>query len=340
MATQWNDLLFGSNGSDVIDGLQGDDTIYGLAGNDVLIGSDGNDLMLGGTGEDTIDYSNLGQVISFGLTSASLAFGAQAVVTKAGGLGQDRLDFERVIGSNLAGDTIDLSGLDPRSMFVGYSSTTPLGVKVNLNTGSVAIGSVTIGGTTLSWGCQVQNFEDVIGSAFHDSILGNAVSNRITGGTGNDTLDGGAGMDILTGGADNDRFVLADRGDLNADTITDFTAYRTTAQPGTATGLGVEDDALILDNRLDDGLVGASAVGIKGLSFSGGNVAGKALAARSFFKGAGFTGSALGATTGIYVNSSNGDVFYNDATAAGSHLIARLGTAGVAGISASDFLFG
>jgi Ca2+-binding RTX toxin-like protein len=303
MATQFNDLLLGSIGSDLIDGLEGDDTIFGLAGNDSLYGGMGQDY-------------------------------------KAGGLGQDRLDFERVVGSNLAGDTINLSGLNPRSIFVGYAPTAPLGVKVNLNTGSVAIGSLTVGGTTISWGYQVQNFEDVIGSAFHDSIIGNAVANRISAGNGNDTLDGGAGMDVLTGGADNDRFVLAYRGDLNADTITDFTAYRTTAQPGSATGLVVEDDALILDNRLDDGLVGAVAAGIKGLSFSGGNVAGQALAASSFFKGNGFTGSAFGAATGIYVNTANGDVFYNDATAVGSHLIARLGTAGVAGLGASDFLFG
>jgi len=102
----------------------------------------------------------------------------------------------------------------------------------------------------------------------------------------------------------------------------------------------VEDDALILANHLDDGLVGASAAGIKGLTFSGGNEVGNTLAPTSFFKGAGMDGASFGAAAGIFVNTSSGDVFYNDDPNAGSYRIARLGAAGVAGISASDFLLG
>jgi len=504
-------------------------------------------------------------------------------------------------------------------MFVGYSPTSPLGVKVNLATGSVVIGSITSAGSTVSWGFQVQNFEDLTGSPFDDILIGNADSNKILGGAGidtldggagNDTLDGGSGVDSLTGGSGNDRFILADRGDLNADSITDFKAYVVRSQPdftlpeistsggvilsgddggiftgrppggvtpggvilndyaaiedqgntklfsridGLAfveTGAGrrqeitspwgspagndstewqmmaadtiagvnqilwrnnasnflhiwnldanwnlqstsgadgfntpkaweletsfqvdatrdgiigapttileaqgntkllsrgdgkafvdvegarqeisspwnspvgndssewqmlaadtiagvnqvlwrnntssflhtwnldanwtwqasvgadafntpraweletsfqvdgnhdgiigtpyttleaVEDDALILANRLDEGLVGASAAGIKGLTFSGGNGVGNTLAPTSFFKGAGMNGASFGAAAGIFVNTSSGDVFYNDAKEAGSYLIARLGAAGVAGISASDFLLG
>ena len=291
-------------------------------------------------GVRTANYSSSDQVVSLGITSANIQYGTSAVANKAGGAGQEGIWFNRVIGSTLAGDRIDFSALDPRSMFVGYSPTTPLGVKVNLGTESAVIGSLTLSGLgAMSWGCQVQNFEDVIGSAFHDSLIGNADANRLLGGDGNDTLDGGAGVDVLTGGAGDDRFVLGDRGALHADRISDFTAYRVRTAPGASPGL-IEDDALILANRLDDGLVGSSTAGIKGLTFTGGNVAGKALAPASFFKGVGFTGASLGAAAGIYVNSSSGDVFYNDATEAGSHLIARLGTAGVAGIGASDVLLG
>jgi hypothetical protein len=225
-------------------------------------------------------------------------------------------------------------------MFVGYSPTGPLGVKVNLATGSVVIGSVTSAGSTVSWGCLVQNFEDVTGSPFHDTLIGNADSNKILGGAGNDTLDGGAGVDVLTGGSGNDQFTLSNRGGLNADSITDFKAYMVRSQPGSPSGLVVEDDALILANRLDEGLVGASAAGIKGLTFSGGNGVGNTLASTSFFKGAGMNGASFGAAAGIFVNTSSGDVFYNDAKEAGSYLIARLGAAGVAGISARDFLLG
>ena len=108
-----------------------------------------------------------------------------------------------MLGSTLAGDRIDFSSLDPRSMFVGYSPASTLGVKVNLAMGSVVIGSVTSTGSTVSWGCLVQNFEDVTGSPFHDTLIGNADSNKILGGAGNDTLDGGAEVDVLTGGSGN-----------------------------------------------------------------------------------------------------------------------------------------
>jgi len=291
-------------------------------------------------GVRTANYSSSERTISLGITSANLQFGTEAVVARAGGTGQESIWFNRVLGSTLAGDRIDCSSLDPRSMFVGYSPTSPLGVKVNLATGSVVIGSVTSAGSTVSWGCLVQNFEDVTGSAFDDILIGNADSNKILGGAGNDTLDGGAGVDVLTGGSGNDQFTLANRGGLNADSITDFKAYIVRSQPGSPAGSIIEDDALILANRLDEGLVGASAAGIKGLTFSGGNGVGNTLASTSFFKGAGMNGASFGAAAGIFVNTSSGDVFYNDAKEAGSYLIARLGAAGVAGISARDFLLG
>jgi len=291
-------------------------------------------------GVRTANYSSSERTISLGITSANLQFGTAAVVARAGGTGQESIWFNRVLGSTLAGDRIDCSSLDPRSMFVGYSPTGPLGVKVNLATGSVVIGSMPSFGSTVSWGCLIQNFEDVTGSAFDDILIGNADSNKIIGGAGNDTLDGGVGVDVLTGGSGNDRFILADCGDLNADSITDFKAYMVRSQPGSPFGLVIEDDTLILANRLDEGLVGASAAGIKGLTFSGGNGVGNTLAPSSFFKGAGLNGASFGAAAGIFVNTSSGDVFYNDAKEAGSYLIARLGAAGVAGISASDFLLG
>ena len=452
-------------------------------------------------GVRTEDYSYSNKTISLSIISASFLSYTNAFVAKAGGTGQEYISFNRVLGSTLAGDRIDFSGLhDPR--IIGKHSTIGerVGVKVNLATGEVVIDS----SGYFSWGCLIQNFEDVTGTPIDDILIGNTDSNKIIGGagidtldggSGNDTLDGGSGVDALTGGSGNDRFILAARGDLNADSITDFKAYVVRSQPdftlpeistsggvilsgddgriftgrppggvtpggwilndyyaiedqgntklfsridGLAfveTGAGrrqeitspwgspagndstewqmmaadtiagvnqilwrnntsnflhtwsldanwtwqsssgadgfntpraweletnfqvdgnhdgiigtpyttleaVEDDALILANRLDEGLVGASAAGIKGLTFSGGNGVGNTLAPMSFFKGAGLNGASFGAAAGIFVNTSSGDVFYNDAKEAGSYLIARLGAAGVAGISARDFLLG
>lgn len=230
------------------------------------------------------EYFSLGQSVSLRITYANACFPdlAWGVVDKGAGLGQESIMFDRVIGSTLAGDKLDFSRLYSGSLYFGLAPSGPLGLKVNLSTGLVVFGSMKMPDqTTFSWGCQVQNFEDVIGSGFHDSHIGNADVNRLLGGDGNDTLDGGAGIDVLTGGAGDDRFVLGDRGALHADRISDFTAYRVTSVPGASSGLS-EDDTLILANRLDDGLVGAGAAGIKGLTFTGGNVAGKALAPASF----------------------------------------------------------
>jgi Ca2+-binding RTX toxin-like protein len=44
----------------------------------------------------------------------------------------------------------------------------------------------------------------------------------VTGGSGNDVLVGGTGNDILTGGGGFDRFVFAEAGPANVDTITDY----------------------------------------------------------------------------------------------------------------------
>ena len=58
--------------------------------------------------------------------------------------------------------------------------------------------------------------ENLIGSAFGDTLTGNASANK---------LNGGAGADVLIGGAGNDIFVLETNGSNRAtDVVTDFAA--------------------------------------------------------------------------------------------------------------------
>ena len=70
-------------------------------------------------GVRTANYSSSEKTVSLGITSANIQYGTGAVVAKAGGTGQENIWFNRVLGSTLAGDRINFSGLDPRSMFVG-----------------------------------------------------------------------------------------------------------------------------------------------------------------------------------------------------------------------------
>ena len=192
------------------------------------------------SGVTTANYSSSDKAISLSITDSLpfiLNYGKKEGETGRKG----SFPFNRVIGSTLAGDRIDFSSLAPRSMKFWFDlPMIPHKVEVNLATGSAVLGSGTWAGTTGSWGFQVQNFEDVTGSPFDDILIGNADSNKIIGGAGidmldggagNDTLDGGSGVDALTGGSGNNRFILADRGDLNADSITDFKAYVVRSQP-------------------------------------------------------------------------------------------------------------
>ena len=54
---------------------------------------------------------------------------------------------------------------------------------------------------------ELQNIENLIGSAFDDSLTGDAGANRLDGGLGNDLLIGGRGDDLLIGGLGADQLI-------------------------------------------------------------------------------------------------------------------------------------
>ncbi|MCA2619891.1 MAG: calcium-binding protein, partial [Microcystis sp. M038S1] len=180
------------------------------------------------------------------------------------------------------------------------------------------------------------NFENANMGAGNDSVTGNASANLINGGAGNDNLEGGLGQDTLTGGTGNDSFRLTEVSLISPpspnpinpqsrDLITDFS---------------VPTDTIILANSLDSTLAGSINPGIKGLSFVGGNVPGNVLNSLWFFKGPGLDGRPLGNASGIYVNTTDGNIWYNDFTSAGSYLIANVGASAALGMTNADFVYG
>jgi Ca2+-binding RTX toxin-like protein len=58
------------------------------------------------------------------------------------------------------------------------------------------------------------SIENLIGSAFSDTLTGNHSVNVLSGNGGNDTLDGGSGADTLSGGAGNDTYLVDNAGDV------------------------------------------------------------------------------------------------------------------------------
>jgi len=293
------------NGNDTSDGGAGDDLMYGNGGSDSLLGNAGSDNIQGGSDNDTLDGGAGNDTLDGGANNDTYLFDTDLV------LGSDRL--------------IDASGIDT----LNFAATTTK--TINLNLGSTAAQTVTAGNLTLTL-ASATAFENVIGGSLNDTILGNSLANSLTGGAGNDTLsglggndtlDGGLGVDTLTGGVGNDFFRLDNV--ANRDLITDFS---------------VPADTIILANSLDSTLTGPINPGIKGLSFVGGNVAGNILNAAQFFKGPGLDGRPLGNASGIYVNTSDGNIWYNDFTSAGSYLIANVGAGAAAGMTNANFVYG
>lgn len=135
---------------------------------DRFIGNGGNDVISAGAGHDYME----------GGIGADTLSGGGGDDTIDGGYGQDVMDGG--------------AGVNTVSF-----ATSVAAVKVNLVLGN-AFGA----GSDL-----LTNFDNVIGSAFDDTVTGDSSANQLFGLEGNDSLIGGDGDDLLSGGAGDDRLV-------------------------------------------------------------------------------------------------------------------------------------
>ena len=302
-STNFADIINGNGGNDVIDGAGGNDTINGGDGSDTIYGGAGDDNLVGGNGVDTL-YGGLGNDVITSDGDGGRYYGEAGNDIMKSGLGDEYMD------GGVGTDTIDhraFNGNYDYNMSTGTTNYTPV------------------------VGERFLNFENALMGNGDDSVIGTSGANTINGGGGNDRLTGGLGIDTLTGGSGSDQFRIGESGAANRDLITDFSAV---------------DDSIVLLDALDTGLPGALAAGIAGLSFNGGAVAGNSLHANWFFKGAGvvapFNGMAAGSLSGVYVDTANGDIWYNptSATANDSRLLARVSVAAAGAMTSADFVFG
>ncbi len=152
------------------DGFIGNLVLTGFATDETLTGASGNDVLSGMGGNDVL----------IGLAGNDTLDGGDGDDVLIGGTGDDIL-----IGG---------AGNDTAS-YIGAA----VGVTVNLGTtGAQATGA---GSDTIS------GVENLVGSAFDDTLTGNAGANRLDGGAGNDTLNGGDGDDLLHGGLGNNTLI-------------------------------------------------------------------------------------------------------------------------------------
>lgn len=261
----------GSAGGDILAGTAGANLLRGLGGNDSIIGGAGADTLDGGSGNDLVDYRGTAAGVNVDLAAGLVTGGDTDSIagfeTVFGSLaGNDTLTGDAganllvgfggndVLAGGAGPDTLDGGdGIDTADFSASPNRPSPapnlvngvvvvLGARVTTGTGSHADGDVVL-------------TENVIGSAFNDSILGAAdaaaapVDNRLAGGAGNDTifgfagndtLVGGAGRDTLVGGAGADRFVYAlasESPPSGPDLIADFSQAQ--ADKVDLSGLGV-----------------------------------------------------------------------------------------------------
>jgi Ca2+-binding RTX toxin-like protein len=255
-----NDTVFGREGLDQIFGEAGDDSINGGASNDVLDGGDGIDtasyagatagvtvsLLLQGTAQNTIaagwdtltNFENLS-----GSAYADTLTGNDAANILSGSEGNDVLSglggADTLSGGN-GDDTID--GGDGVDMATYAGATAGVTVSLALQGAPQATGGA---GNDLLIG-----IENLMGTAYADSLTGNDADNVIYGGNGNDAIAGLGGADTIIGGNDDD---VIDGGDgidtaSYTDAGTGVTVSLLLQGAGQATGGAGVDTLLNIEN--------------------------------------------------------------------------------------------
>lgn len=203
------------------DNLIGDNvanSIAGGAGNDVLEGMGGGDVLDGGAGTDTASYEHAVTFVNASLTTGLAGFIAQGDAAGDSYIGVEDLlgtDYNDTLIGNSAANTLTgaagddiLEGLGGADTLVGgagvntasYEHSPDLGASVGVTASLLTPASNT--GDAL--GDTYSNIQNLLGSAFDDTLTGDANNNMLTGGAGNDTITGGLGVDTLWGGDGND----------------------------------------------------------------------------------------------------------------------------------------
>ena len=181
--------IFTTNGgNDTVTSGNGHNIVYAGLGNDTITVGDGGNHIWGQAGNDTLTSGN----------GADFIYGGAGNDTLTGGGGNDRLDGgdgnDTISGG--AGNDILIGGKGNNIMNGGtgidtadYSAST---MAVNVHLASAVIQAVnSVESDTLS------AIENVVGSAYNDTLIGNSGPNVLTGGLGADHMNGGLGADTF-----------------------------------------------------------------------------------------------------------------------------------------------
>ena len=185
--------------SSIIGHLDQANTLTGSSQNDIITGGDLNDILNGGAGTNTVSYINAGAAVSVDLsigTAQNTGGGGSDTLSNFNNLtGSDFNDTllgdsaDNIIEGGAGDDVIDGAGGSDTASYASAAS----GVSIDLAE-SGPQDTLGAGQDTLS------NIENLIGSAFDDTLFGDSGNNILTGGDGDDVISGGIGADTIDGG--------------------------------------------------------------------------------------------------------------------------------------------
>ncbi|TXI19618.1 MAG: calcium-binding protein [Nitrosomonas sp.] len=299
----------------VLNGSAESDTIYGYIGDDKLYGYENIDNLYGHSGNDLLEGGDGNDKLDGG-TGADIM---------RGGWGSDTYHVDSMSDSVI--EFFSNSLAETNDLVISSVSTSykwlPSNVEYLMLQGSAYFGD----------GNDLNNI--ITGSDSANALYGYGGGDWIAGLAGNDSLIGGIGADTLIGGTGADKFILGHRSTADADTIQDFNH---------------QDDTIVLVNSLDIGILdGAINPGIKGLTFTGGNFSNNQLSVGRYFEGPGLTGNNnSNQSSGIYVNTTNGEIWYNPTNNnlgdvyehLDSEIIGRVSASVAASMDYTDFVYG
>jgi len=249
VGSEGNDFMTALMGNDLVYGGGGNDTLYGGIGSDILLGGDGNDVIClddvtmsndhvqlvdGGAGRDMVTAwrfgSHLGAVtIDISDETTFVSIEDIAGSTHAGdrliGNGQDNMMYGKLPSETLSsgGDYFDGRG-GSDTIYGGDGDDTIVydsadrGANIHGGRGNdILDASDWQTGMKSNMADYYHNdenkIEQVVGSAFADSVQGAIGAENFDGSGGDDYLDGGAGDDTLMGGNGNDSLFGGDGDD-------------------------------------------------------------------------------------------------------------------------------
>jgi Ca2+-binding RTX toxin-like protein len=227
-------------------------TIYGNAADNVIDGGAGNDIMIGGLGNDTftidsatdavienlsegsdtiiVNFASIAYTVANYVETAQIAAGVAAGAITASAQGT------ALYGNELANTLIGAAGIDildggaGADTFIGNGGSDWVSYRT-ASTGVVANMQSTVGSAGDAFNDTFDTIENLVGSAFNDTLTGDANANSIYGGAetdvlsgaaGSDTINGESGNDYLIGGAGSDTYLI-NRGE-GTDTINNIHA--------------------------------------------------------------------------------------------------------------------